>query len=37
MNKRGWDSPAMLRRYASTTATERAIAASRKLGLGDKL
>jgi len=37
MNKRGWDSPAMLRRYASTTATERAIAASRRLGLGDKL
>jgi integrase/recombinase XerC len=37
MNKRGWDSSAMLRRYASTTATERAIAASRKLGLGDKL
>jgi len=37
MSKRGWDSPAMLRRYASTTAHERAIAASRKLGLGDKL
>jgi site-specific recombinase XerD len=37
MNKRGWDSPAMLRRYASTTANERAIAASRKLGLGDKI
>ncbi len=37
MSKRGWDSPAMLRRYASSTATERAIAASRKLGLGDKL
>lgn len=37
MQKRGWDSPAMLRRYASTTANERAIAASRKLGLGDKL
>ncbi len=37
MSKRGWDSPAMLRRYASTTANERAIAASRKLGLGDKL
>lgn len=37
MSKRGWDSPAMLRRYASTTANERAIAASRKLGLADKL
>jgi site-specific recombinase XerD len=37
MSKRGWDSPAMLRRHASTTANERAIAASRKLGLGDKL
>lgn len=37
MSKRGWDSPAMLRRYASSTANERAIAASRKLGLGDKI
>jgi site-specific recombinase XerD len=37
MSKRGWDSPAMLRRYASSTANERAIAASRKLGLGDRL
>lgn len=37
MSMRGWDSPAMLRRYASTTANKRAIAASRKLGLGDKL
>lgn len=37
MSKRGWDSPAMLRRYASTTANQRAIEASRKLGLGDKL
>lgn len=37
MAKRGWDSPAMLRRYASTTANERMIEASRKLGLGDKL
>lgn len=37
MSKRSWDSPAMLRRYASTTANERAIAASRKLGLGDKV
>jgi site-specific recombinase XerD len=37
MSKRGWDSAAMLRRYASTTANARAIEASRKLGLGDKL
>lgn len=37
MSKRGWDSPAMLRRYASTTANERAIEASRRLALGDKL
>ena len=37
MSKRGWDSPAMLRRYARTTANERAIEASRRLGLGDKL
>lgn len=37
MSKRGWDSPAMLRRYASTTANQRAIEASRRLALGDKL
>ena len=37
MSKRGWDSPAMLRRYASTTANQRSIEASRRLGLGDKL
>lgn len=37
MAKRGWDSPAMLRRYASTTANDRMIEASRRLGLGDKL
>jgi len=37
MSKRGWDSPAMLRRYASTTANERAIASSRRLAIGDKL
>jgi site-specific recombinase XerD len=37
MAKRGWDSPAMLRRYASTTANERMIEASRRIGLGDKL
>lgn len=37
MQRRGWDSPAMLRRYASTTANDRAIASARKLALGDKL
>ncbi len=37
MAKRGWDSPAMLRRYASTTANERMNEATRKLGLGDKV
>jgi site-specific recombinase XerD len=37
MSKRSWESPAMLRRYASSTANERAIAASRRLGLGDKI
>lgn len=37
MAKRGWDSAAMLRRYASTTANQRMIEASRRLGLGDKL
>lgn len=37
MQRRGWDSPAMLRRYASTTANERAIEAARRLALGDKL
>lgn len=37
MAKRGWDSPAMLRRYAATTANERMIDASRRLGLGDKM
>jgi integrase/recombinase XerC len=37
MQRRGWDSPAMLRRYASTTANERAIEATRRLGLGDKV
>lgn len=33
----GWESDAMLRRYASTTATERAIEQARKIALGDKL
>lgn len=37
MSKRGWDSPAMLRRYASTTTQARSIAASGKLVLGDNL
>lgn len=33
----GWRSPAMLRRYASGAAMERAHAAAERLGLGDKL
>lgn len=33
----GWESDAMLRRYASTTANDRAIEQARKLALGDKL
>jgi integrase/recombinase XerC len=33
----GWESDAMLRRYASTTANERAIDQARKIALGDKL
>ena len=37
MAKRGWDSPAMLRRYAGSTANARMIESSRKLALGDKL
>jgi site-specific recombinase XerD len=37
MAKRGWESTAMLRRYASTTRNARMQEASRKLGLGDRL
>lgn len=37
MTKRGWESPAMLKVYASTLATQRAIDATKKLGLGDEL
>jgi integrase len=33
----GWESDAMLRSYASTTANERAIEQARKIALGDKL
>jgi site-specific recombinase XerD len=33
----GWSSDAMLRRYASSTANERAIEHAAKIGLGDKL
>ena len=37
MRKLGWRSRAMLQRYASATAEERAISESKRLGLGDRL
>jgi integrase/recombinase XerC len=37
MRKRGWRSPAMLRRYAQSTGQDRAIIAAKKHSLGDRI
>lgn len=37
MTLAGWSSPQMLRRYGASAAAERAIAAHRKIGVGDRL
>jgi len=37
MRLMGWNSPTMLQRYAASAASERAVLAHRRLGLGDRL
>ena len=37
MMKRGWSSPAMLRRYAKSTGQLRSIAAYKKAAIGDRI